>query len=153
VLKFGGKPCKEVKKISKFCITFAMMPYRNNKPSFSNTLRLLAVSVLLFAVTGLGFASKGGGEKKKHHEFDSNFTPINASATFSLKKAPLYSGSMVSFHTQTDNRVSLSSMITYQHGNTTLILPYQYKVEIGSVTANGGKSNLQFLGVRIQMSK
>ncbi len=130
------------------------MPYRNNKPSFFNALRFLTVSVLLFAVTGLGFASKGGGgDKKKHHEFDNSFTPINASASFSLKRTALYSGSMVSFHTQTDNRVSLSSMITYQHGNTTLILPYQYKVEIGSVSANGGKSNLQFLGVRIQMSK
>jgi hypothetical protein len=131
-----------------------MMPYHNYKPSFSNALRLITVSVLLFAVTGLGFASKGGGDKKKHREFENSFTPINASSTFSLKKAqPLYTGSMVTFHTQTDNRISLSSMITYQHGNTTLILPYQYKVEIGSVTANGGKSNLQFLGVRIQMSK
>ena len=130
-----------------------MMPYHNNKPSFSKALRVFTISVLLFAFAGLGFASKGGGDKKKHRDFDNSFTPINASSTFSLKKAPLYSGSMVTFHTQTDNRISLSSMITYQHGNTTLILPYQYKVEIGSVTANGGKSNLQFLGVRIQMSK
>ena len=43
-----------------------MMSYSNYKPSFSNALRLTAVSLLLFAVTALTFASKGGGEKKKH---------------------------------------------------------------------------------------
>jgi hypothetical protein len=71
-----------------------------------------------------------------------------------LKKSSLYSGSMVSFHSQTDNRVSLNAMITFQRGNTTFILPYQYKVNIGPISADyGTKSNLQFLGVRIQMPK
>src|SRR5664279_4766539 len=99
----------------------------HHKPSFSATIRLTAVSLLLFAVTALAFASKGGGEKKKHHEFDNSFTPINAASTFSLKNSPLYSGSMVSFHQQADNRISMNAMITYQRGNTTFILPYQYK--------------------------
>jgi hypothetical protein len=121
-------------------------------PSFSTALRITAVSLLL-AVTVLAFASTGGG-KKKHHELENNFTPINAASSFSLKKTSLYSGSMVSFNSQTDNRVSLNAMITYQRGNTTFILPYQYKVNIGPVSANyGAKSNLQFLGVRIQMPK
>jgi len=130
-----------------------MMLYNTFKPSFSNALRLSAVCLLLFAVTALTFASKGGGEKKKHHEFDNSFTPINAASSFTLKKTVLYSGSMVSLHPQTDNGVTLRAMITYQRGNTTYILPYQYKVEMGPVTSNGGKSNLQFLGIRIQMPK
>lgn len=123
------------------------------KPSFSSALRLLAMSLLLFAVTALAFASKGGGEKKKHRELENSFSPINASSSFTLKKSPLYSGSIVSFHPQADNRISLNAMITYQRGNTTFILPYQYKVNISPVTNYGTKSNLQFLGVRIQMSK
>jgi hypothetical protein len=119
---------------------------------FSSAIRLTAVSLLL-AVTVLAFASTGGG-KKKHSELENSFTPINAASSFSLKKSSMYSGSMVSFHSQADNRVSLNAMITYQRGNTTFILPYQYKVNIGPVTANyGTKSNLQFLGVRIQMPK
>jgi hypothetical protein len=121
-------------------------------PTFSSALRFTAVSLLL-AVTALAFASTGGG-KKKRHELENNFTPINAASSFSLKKTSLYSGSMVSFHSQTENRVSMNAMITYQRGNTTFILPYQYKVSIGPVSPNyGTKSNLQFLGVKIQMPK
>jgi hypothetical protein len=125
----------------------------NYSPSFPSALRAIAVSLLL-AVTALTFASTGGG-KKKRHELDNNFTPINTASTFSLKKSTLYSGSMVSFHSQADDRVSLNAMLTYQRGNTTIILPYQYKVvNIGPISNSfGTKSNLQFLGVRIQMPK
>ena len=123
-----------------------------HKPSFSSAIRFTAVSLLL-AVTALAFASKGGGEKKKRRDFENSFTPINAAASFTLKKTPLYSGSMVSFHPQADNHVSLSAMVTYQRGNTTFILPYQYKVNIGPVVNYNPRSNLQFLGVRIQIPK
>jgi hypothetical protein len=111
------------------------------------------VSLLLFAVTALAFASKGGGEKKKHRDYENSFTPINAASSFTLKKSPLYSGSTVIIHPQADNRLSMNAMITYQRGNTTFILPYQYKVSIAPITNYGSKSNLQFLGVRIQMPK
>jgi len=125
----------------------------NYKPSFSSSLRLTAIGLLLFAVTALAFASKGGGDKKKNHEFESSFTPINAASSFTLKKAPLYSGSSVTFHAQADNHISLNAMITYQRGNTTFILPYQYKVNITPDIDFSSRSNLQFLGVRIQMPK
>jgi hypothetical protein len=130
-----------------------MSPIHHN-PSFSATIRLTAISLLLFAVTALAFASKGGGEKKKHHELDNSFTPINAASSFSLKKSQFYSGSIVSFRPQADNRMSISAMITYQRGNTTFILPYQYKVNTSPITNyNMHANNLQFLGVRIQMPK
>jgi hypothetical protein len=117
-----------------------------------HTVRFCAVSMLLLAVTVIAFASKGGGDKKKHREFDNSFTPINAASSFSLKKSPAYSGTIMSFRPQADNRISINAMITYQRGNTTFILPYQYKVNIGPVT-NSGSTNLQFLGVRIQIPK
>ncbi len=120
--------------------------------SILHTVRFFAVSMLLLAVTVIAFASKGGGDKKKHREFDNSFTPINAASSFSLKKSPAYSGTIMSFRPQADNRISINAMITYQRGNTTFILPYQYKVNIGPVT-NSGSTNLQFLGVRIQIPK
>ncbi len=128
-----------------------MMSLLNYRLSFTSALRLSVSALLLFAVTALTFASKGGGEKKKHHEFENSFTPINASSSFTLKKAPLYNGSSVTFHQQADNRISLNAMIIYQQGNTTYILPYQYKVNISPDINLGARSNLQFLGVRIQM--
>jgi hypothetical protein len=130
-----------------------MMSYPEYKPSLLNAIRLTAVSLVLFAVTALAFASTGGGDKKKHHEFENSFTPINAASSFTLKKVPLYSGSSVSFHPQSDKRISLNAMITYQRGNTTFILPYQYKVNPGPDLSSGVRSNLQFLGVRIQMPR
>ena len=124
-----------------------------NQQSIVHTLRLSVVSILLLAITVLAFASKGGGDKKKHTAFENNFTPIDAASSFTLKKAPAYSGTLLNFQPQENNRVSLNAMITYQRGNTTFILPYQYKITIGPVNNNSGKTNLQFLGVKIQMPK
>lgn len=121
--------------------------------SIVHTIRLSVVSILLLAVTVLAFASKGGGDKKKHSAFENAFTPINSASSFTLKKTPVYSGTLMNFQPQADNRISLNAMITYQRGNTTFILPYQYKVTIGPVNNNNGKTNLQFLGVKIQMPK
>jgi hypothetical protein len=122
------------------------------KPTLSSTLRLFSVSVMLFAATALAFASKGGGggDKKKHQEFDNGFTPIHASSAFTLKRAPFYSGSMISMKPVTENHISLNVNITYQRGNTTLILPYNYQVNLGTINGDS-RSNLQFLGVRIQL--
>lgn len=120
--------------------------------SMLNTMRFCVLSAVLLVVTVIAFASKGGGDKKKHREFENSFTPINAASSFSLKKSPAYSGTIMSFRPQADNRISINAMITYQRGNTTFILPLQYKVNIGPLT-NSGRTNLQFLGVRIQIPK
>jgi hypothetical protein len=129
------------------------MSILNYKPSLTASLRLTAVCLMLLAATALAFASKGGGDKKKHHEFENSFTPINAASSFTLKRAPLYSGTNISFRPQADNHISLNAMITYQRGNTTFILPYQYKVNVSPDQSGNSRSNLQFLGVRIQMPK
>lgn len=124
----------------------------NHQISLPTFNRLGAVVLLLFAVSTLTLASKGGGEKKKHRELANSFTPISASSSFTLRKTPFYSGTMLMLRPSSDNRVSLNANITYQRGNTTFILPYKYKVTIGPVN-DGPKSSLQFLGVRIQMPR
>jgi hypothetical protein len=124
----------------------------NYNQSIVRTFRLSVVSILLLVVTVLAFASKGGGDKKKRQDFNNTFTPIDAASSFTLKKVPAYSGTIMSLQTQPGNRISIYAMITYQQGNTTFILPYQYKVNIGPVSSSG-KTNLQFLGVKIQIPK
>ena len=124
-------------------------------------LRVAVVALGMLVVSVFAFASKGGGEKKKLAEFDSPFTPINSASSFSLRKSPaMYSGSMSSlgsFRTVSETRetrVSLSPLITtYQKGNTTLILPFQYQPQMANMSGNGGKSSLQLFGVKIQMPR
>ena len=82
-----------------------------NQQSLIHTLRLSVVSILLLAITVLAFASKGGGEKKKHSTFENTFTPIDAASSFTLKKTPVYSGTLMNFQSQPNNRVSLNAMI------------------------------------------
>jgi hypothetical protein len=140
-----------LKKTKNLVLTLLMIPFNTNQ-SILHTIRLGVVSILLLGVTVFAFASKGGGDKKKHREFDNNFTPIDAASSFTLKQTPVYSGTLMSFRSETNNRISLNAMITYQKGNTTFILPYQYKVCIGPAS-NSGKTNLQFLGVKIQIPR
>ena len=122
------------------------------KPFIAAPVRFLAVSMLMFVFSTFTFACKGGGDKKKHRDTPGMFSPIDAASSFTLKKAPLYSGSVITIRPQTDNRISINAMVTYQRGNTTVILPYQYKLSFAPASQSS-RNNLQFLGVKIQMLK
>ncbi len=121
-------------------------------------IRSGVVMLGMLALTVFAFASKGGGEKKKTTEFDSPFTPINSASSFSLRKAPgMYTGLMNTpgaFHTvAAEPRLSISPLInTYQKGNTTIILPFQYRPQM-QLSGNGTRSSLQLFGVKIQMPR
>ena len=128
---------------------------QSNKSPNRTLIRAAAVALGMMALTVFAFASKGGGEKKKTSEFDSPFTPINSASTFTLRKAPnVYNGSMGSYHSITETHVSLSPLITtYQKGNTTVILPFQYQSQMGRMSGDGVKSSLQLFGVKIQIPR
>jgi hypothetical protein len=116
-------------------------------------IRCSAVSLLFVGMVALAFASKGGGDKKNMGVFKNAFTPIRTNSPFSLKTTPVYTGSTFSIQSTENSRVSLHAMITYQRGNTTFILPFSYKVNISELNNSGTKTNLQFLGVKINMPK
>lgn len=115
--------------------------------------RQTGISVLLVVIAALAFASKGGGgDKKNIPSFKNDFTPIRNG--FTLKTgANYYSGSRILEQEKINNRLSLNTVVTYQKGNTTYILPYKYKVNTSSFSSSAPKTNLQFLGVKIQMPK
>ena len=123
-----------------------------NTPSIVKLFRRTAVSLCLVGVVALAYASSGGGDKKNMSPFKNNFTPIRSNLPFTLKSSPVYSGSTFRIHEVDNNKVALHTMVTYQRGNTTFILPFRYKVNIGDLNT-GSKSNLQFLGVKINMPK
>lgn len=116
----------------------------------------MAISLLLIAVVGLTFASKGGGGDKKKssaNPFKSSFTPIRTTNGFTLKVGPSYAGSYLLGQEKNPNYISLNTITTYQKGNTIFVLPYKYKVPVSPYLNLAGKTNLQVLDFRIQMHK
>ena len=118
-------------------------------------MRRTLVSTLLIAVVGLTFASKGGGGDKNKAAsipLKTNFTPIRTTNGFTLKAGPTYTGSYLLGTEKTANYVSFNTLITYQKGNSTYILPYQYKMNTAVYLHNSG-SNLRLLDLRVNLHK
>jgi hypothetical protein len=117
-------------------------------------MRKLLVSGLMIAVVSLAFASKGGGgekDKKTSNTLKTNFTPIRTTAGFTLKAGPSFSGNYFLNTEKKADYVSFNTLVTYQKGNSTYIMPYHYKINT-SVYLNNSGSNLRLLDLRINMS-
>lgn len=105
-------------------------------------------------IVSLAFGSKGGDDKdkKKSAKVKAVFIPLRISSPF-LKNGFTYAGSLV-FSTQKEKSTfSLNSLITYQRGNTTVIMPYRYRVNTAAFTILPAQNNLQLLDVKISMHK
>ena len=115
-------------------------------------MRKTLVVTLMLAVVGLTFASKGGGGDKKSGktQLKTNFVPIRTTNGFTLKEGPVYTGSMLTGTQATREYVSFNSLVTFQKGNSTYILPYTYKINTAIYLHNSG-NNLHLLDLRINM--
>jgi hypothetical protein len=111
--------------------------------------RKASISLLLVVVAALAFASMGGGGTKKKSA-KTDFTPIRTTNGFTLKAGPSYNGSLIFGQEKNKNVVSFKSVVTYQKGNTTYILPYTYKLQTPAYDA---KSSLQLLNVKLNIHK
>jgi len=111
--------------------------------------RKTGICFAFIAMGFLTFGSSGGGGGKSRNDLNfKDFTPIRTSGGFTLKAGPLYRGSQLLNMHQQNNTVVLSTVVTYQRGNTTYILPYKYRMTKPSV-----KSNLTALDVKIPLHK
>lgn len=119
---------------------------------FSQTKKITAV----FALVAFGFVTfaaigiTGEGNKAKRKSILGDFTPIRTTSGFTLKSGPNYKGSVIFNQEKTNKALSFNTVVTYQKGNTTYILPYKYK--ISSQTA-GSRSNLQLLNLKVNLHK
>ena len=121
------------------------------KPTISryNVARKVAVCFALIAVAALTFGSTGGGGNKNSSlSFNKDFTTIRTTGGFTLKAGPMYRGSQLLNMQKQRDVVLLKSVVTYQKGNTTFILPYQYKMAKPAM-----KSNLNAVDVKINLHK
>lgn len=121
-----------------------------NKLSWFSGRRAIALFAFVCA-TVVTFASIGG-EKSKNRKgsLASVFVPLKTSTGFTLKSGLNYRGSLVLKEIKTKESVSYSSLITYQKGNATYILPNRYKVSLRPASTT---SNLQMLNLKIKLSK
>ena len=117
--------------------------------------RKLFASILLVAVVGLAFASKGGGGEKKTGKdvpLKTNFTPIRTTTGFTLKAGPSFTGNYLLSAEKTPKYVSFNTLVTYQKGNSIYVMPYRYKINTNVYLNNSG-NNLRLLDLRINMNK
>jgi hypothetical protein len=115
-------------------------------------MRKLLISASLIAIVGLAIASKGGGgDKQKTTTLKTNFVPIRTTNGFTLKVGPTFTGSSIVSTQKTREYVSFNTLITYQHGNMTYIMPHTYKIDTRVFMQNNSGSNLSLLDLRINM--
>ena len=136
-----------------FIFIIFVLVLRNPKISFRSTLQKMLVFAVLIGFAVLTFASMGGGKKSKTTPVKNDFVPIRTSNGFTLKSGPLYRGSSIISQEKSRNTIVLNSLMTYQKGNTTFIMPYQQKISIPNA-ANCNKNNsLQLLNLKVRMHK
>ena len=113
---------------------------------------LKVTAVLLF--TGFTFAalgSIGGGNKTKSNSIlKPGFTPIRTTRGFTLRSGLTYTGSLTLHENRTNSSIDYTSLVTYEKGNTTYILPNHYKLSVNSCNS---RSNLQLLHLNIRITK
>ncbi|MCF1714675.1 hypothetical protein L0U88_08565 [Flavihumibacter sp. RY-1] len=116
------------------------------------SLKLLVAAVFL-SVTGLAVASMGGEKKaKKASKATEDFVPIRTTAGFTLKAGPSYKGSL-GFNSSkvTNGTLSINTLVTYQKGNTTYIMPYNSRISVGKTTPCN--SSTQMLNLKVRINK
>ena len=122
----------------------------------NHMLKKFIVSATMLGLVIIALASSGGG-KKKSAGSTLGIIPIRANGTFTLKSKPSYSGSFTYSTASLKNSTLYRSVITYQKGNTTFVVPSQYRVNNQhKLTFNSNqafKSNLSVIDLRLRLCK
>ena len=114
-----------------------------------NSFKKFTILFFLVGFTFFAFASIGGEKNKsKSKAVASSFLPLKTSRGFTLKSGPNYRGNIILKEEKVHGAISYHSLITYQKGNSTYILPNRYRVPVSS-----HKTNLQLINLRIKLCK
>lgn len=98
------------------------------------TKKLLTIA-LLFGVANVAMADRGVGKKNKNKTILNISTPstLRNSIAFNLKSGLRYKGSLLSTTNTVGNSILYNSLITYQKGNITYIIPYKHKIVVPEI--------------------
>lgn len=126
---------------------------QNSTFKFNLMLKKSIISCAMIGAVALAaVASSGGGKKKSEAPLNSLYTPIRTTNGFTLKAGPSYTGShlLSTVRNSSTNVVTYNSVITYQRGNTIIILPRQVRT---TGLQSSFKSNLNLLDLKFRLHK
>jgi hypothetical protein len=97
------------------------------------TKKLVTIA-LLFGIAQVAMADRGVG-KKKNKTILNIYTPttLRSSIAFNLKTGLSYKGSLLSSTQTVGNSIMSNSLITYQKGNVTYVIPYKHKIVLPEI--------------------
>lgn len=97
------------------------------------TTRIMLIAFVLFGTAFSAIADRGIGKKSKSSRVTLNIsTPstLKNSLSLNLKNGLRYTGSVLVNQQNSGSSMMRSSLVTYQKGNTTYIIPYKQKIII-----------------------
>lgn len=129
---------------------------RNFTLKLNHMLKKSLVSATMLGLVVIALASSGGG-KKRSAGTTLGLIPIRSNGTFTLKSKPTYSGSYLYTTANLKNSTMYRSVVTYQKGNTTFIVPSQYRMnnqrKLSFNTNQSFKSNLNVIDLKVRLCK
>lgn len=108
----------------------------------------MITALAICSIHALAAIGIGGGGKTKPASIGIDFTPISVANSFTLKGNFAYKGSKIMSEQKVDNLITFNSIVTYQQGNTTYILPYKSSVSLAPAT---NSSSLQMLNLKVKI--
>ncbi len=95
----------------------------------------MLVLAILFSIVVDASADRGVGKKSKNKIVLNIIAPSNIKngLAFNLKSGLSYSGSLLNTRKTVGNAMVNSSLVTYQKGNATYILPYKNRITIAEM--------------------
>jgi hypothetical protein len=127
---------------------------KNFTLKLNHMLKKTLVSATMLGLVVIALASSGGGKKKSGSSM--GIIPIRPNGTFTVKSKPSYSGSYLYSSSNLKNSTVYRSVITYQKGNTTFIVPSQYRMNNQRrLSFNSGalKNNLNAVDLKVKFCR
>ncbi|HOZ77081.1 MAG TPA: hypothetical protein PLY34_03755 [Ferruginibacter sp.] len=100
-------------------------------------IKKAAIILALVSVTTVVFADRGTGKKSNKARTTLNITPtassLKSTVMSNLKNGLSYKGSFLTTKHTTSAVITSNTMMTYQKGNTTYLLPYKSKMAVADM--------------------
>ena len=101
-------------------------------------IKKAAIILALVSVTTVVFADRGTGKKSNKVKTNLNITPssvsLKSTIMSNLRNGLSYKGSFLTTKHVTNTTITCNTLMTYQKGNTTYLLPYKTKMAVADMS-------------------